>query len=281
MNQLSILHAVILGFVQGASEFLPISSSGHLVIFQHLLGIDLDAGSLVAFDVCLHVGTLLAVVFALWGEIGLMLKALCGSAPEGMTELDGGFTMTSGRRVVWLVLLGTIPAVIFGFSFKDFFESLFTTRLPIGIALMVTGTILFATRWVRVSDVKADRMTWWHALIVGCAQACAIIPGISRSGSTIAAGLFSRLDRTLAAKFSFLLAIPAISGAAVLQYDNFKYLSQNNILPILLGTFVSFVVGFICVRWMLRIVRGGNFTLFAYYCWVVGAVTIVWALTGR
>jgi undecaprenyl-diphosphatase len=280
MNQLSILHAMILGFVQGASEFLPVSSSGHLVIFQHLLGIDLDAGSLVAFDVCLHVGTLLAVVFALWREIGLMLKGLCGCVPQGTSELDGGFTMTSGRHVVWLVLLGTIPAVIFGFAFKDFFESLFTTRLPIGIALMVTGTILFATRFVRISDVKAGEMKWWHALIVGCAQACAIIPGISRSGSTIAAGLFSRLDRTLAAKFSFLLAIPAIGGAAVLQYKNFRHLSQENFIPILLGTLVSFVVGFICVRWMLRIVRGGNFALFAYYCWAVGAATILWALSG-
>jgi undecaprenyl-diphosphatase len=251
-GQVSLLHAIILGVVQGASEFLPISSSGHLVIFQQLLGVNLEEGPMVAFDVCLHVGTLIAVVAALWQEI-----------------------WSIKRRTIWLIIIGTIPAVIVGFTFKDFFESLFSSQLPVGIALIVTGLILFATRWVRRNDVDAGKMRWWHALIVGCAQALAIFPGISRSGSTISAGLFSRLDRTFAAKFSFLLSIPAIGGAAILQSDNLRYLSINNILPTVVGTLISAVVGYACVRWIIAIMRGRNFSAFAYYCWFVGLVTIL------
>jgi undecaprenyl-diphosphatase len=147
----------------------------------------------------------------------------------------------------------------------------------VGIALIVTGLILFSTRWARKNDVDAGKMRWWHAIIIGCAQALAIFPGISRSGSTISAGLFSKLDRTFAAKFSFLLSIPAIGGAAILQSENLRYLSTNNILPTVVGTLVSAVVGYACVRWIIAIMRGRNFSTFAYYCWFVGLATILWS----
>lgn len=274
-GHLSILHAIILGAIQGASEFLPISSSGHLVIFQHLLGVDLESGPMVAFDVCLHIGTLIAVLVALRSEVFLLIRGLFNPSYE-YTEMAGGFTAGTARRAAWLIILGTIPAVIIGFAFKDFFESMFSSMLPVGIALLVTGTFLFSTRWVRTNDVTLGKMKWWHALIVGCAQAAAIFPGISRSGSTITAGLFSKLDRGLAAKFSFLLSIPAIGGAAVLQFDNLKHLSGGNILPTIVGTIVSAVIGYACVRWILAIMRGRNFSAFAYYCWAVGLVTVIW-----
>lgn len=274
---MSILHAIILGVVQGASEFLPISSSGHLVIFQQLMGVNLESGPMVAFDVCLHMGTLIAVVAALRSEVWIIIKGLFD--PTCSTdETEGGFSTLLSRKTVLLVLLATIPAVIIGFSFKDFFEELFSSRLSAGVALLITGTILFATRWATTCDIKLARMKWFHALIVGCAQALAIFPGISRSGSTIAAGMFCRLDRTLAAKFSFLLSIPAIAGAAVLQYKNLAYLSANHVLPVIIGTLVSAVVGYVCVKWILAIMRGNKFSLFGYYCWAVGLAVIVWSL---
>ena len=271
---MSLLHAVVLGLVQGASEFLPISSSGHLVIFQQLLGIDLESGPMVAFDVCLHIGTLIAVIVALHKEVWMIIKGV-GSLFSGRSQ---SASVAEGRKLAWLVLIGTIPAVIVGFAFKDFFESLFSSRLPVGIALVVTGFILFATRWIKKCDVEVGRMPWWNAIVVGCAQALAIFPGISRSGSTIATGLFCRLDRTLAAKFSFLLSIPAIGGAALLQSANLRHLSVNNLVPTIVGTLISFVVGYACVRWILAIVRGRNFATFAYYCWAVGLATIIWSL---
>lgn len=273
---INILHAIILGIVQGATEFLPISSSGHLVIFQHLFGIDLAAGPIVAFDVCLHIGTLFAVVAALRREVWMIIRGIFAPrSSSGTAELDGGFTGSQGVRALWLIAVGTVPAVIIGFAFQDFFENLFTTILPVGIALIVTGCILFATRFVKRNEIKLEKMCWCQALLVGLAQAAAIIPGISRSGSTIAMGLFTRLDRQLAAKFSFLLSIVAIGGAAVLEWKSLKFITQVNLLPTILGTLFAFISGYICVRWMLAIMRQARFSWFAYYCWTIGILVIL------
>lgn len=277
MNQITIFKAIILGIIQGATEFLPISSSAHLVIFQHLFNVDLEAGPIVAFDVCLHVGTLLAVIFALRKEVMVIIRGFFVPTTAG-DSLDGGFAPEMSRRAVWLIIIGTIPAVIIGFSFKGFFEELFTGTLPVGIALIVTGIVLFATRFVKRHDVDLPKMKWWHAIAVGLAQAAAIIPGISRSGSTISVGLFSKLDPQLAAKFSFLLSIPAIGGAAILEWKNFQYISQTNVLSIIFGTLFAFIVGYLCVRWMLAIMRGVRLSWFAVYCWIVGTITIVTSL---
>lgn len=275
---INLIHAIILGIVQGATEFLPVSSSAHLVIFQHLFKLDVAAGPMVAFDVCLHVGTLFAVLLALRREVAVIIKGLFLKGEAEAAELSGGFTYNEGPRAIWLVILGTIPAVILGLAFKKFFESLFMTLLPVGIALIVTGCILFATRLVKRNETKLSQMKWWHAIAVGFAQAVAIIPGISRSGSTISMGLYTGLDRQLAAKFSFLLSVIAIGGAGILEWKNFRLISHDNFVPILLGTFASFVVGYLCVRWMLAIMRNARFSWFAIYCWVVGAAAIVYSL---
>lgn len=292
VNHIAVWKALILGIVQGATEFLPVSSSAHLVILQHLFKLDVEAGPMVAFDVCLHVGTLLAVLFALRKEMQIVIKGIIfrlktphpHPLPSGERErgegdheipLSGGFSPDQAWHALWLVLLGTIPAVVIGFTFKDFFEQLFTNTLPVGVALIVTGIILFSTRFVKINDISLPKMKWWHALAVGLAQAVAIIPGISRSGSTISMGLFTKLDRQLAAKFSFLLSIPAIGGAAILEWKNFRFISHENAVPILLGTLASFIVGYICVRLMLAIMRGTRFSWFAIYCWIVGLATII------
>ncbi len=280
MEQINILHAIVLGIVQGATEFLPVSSSAHLVIFQHLFNLDMGAGFIVAFDVCLHIGTLLAVLLALRKEVAVVIAGLFGrtQAKGGEAALSGGFAPGEGPKAVWLIVLGTLPAVVVGFAFKDFFEELFTTLLPVGIALIATGCILFATRIVKRNDVVLRDMKWWQAVAVGLAQALSIIPGISRSGSTISMGLFTGLDRQLAAKFSFLLSVVAIGGAGVLEYKNLRYISQDNLAPIIAGTLAAFIVGYLCVRWMLAIMRNARFSWFAVYCWALGLTVIVASL---
>jgi len=273
MSHISILQAIVLGVVQGATEFLPVSSSAHLVIFQNLLKVNVAAGQIVAFDVCLHIGTLFAVLLALKKEISVILRGFF-VPKENSIELDGGFSETNSRKAIWLVLIGTIPAVIIGFSLKDFFERLFASTLSAGAALIITGFILFATRFVKRSETSLKDMKSKHALAVGLAQAFAIIPGISRSGSTISIGLFVGLKKELSAKFSFLLSIIAIGGAGLLEWKNLRYISQGNFMAIILGTLSAFVVGYICVRWMLVIVRGKKLSWFAFYCWIVGLLTI-------
>ncbi len=272
--QINLIHAVVLGIVQGATEFLPISSSAHLVILQNLLNIDIGAGPIVAFDVCLHAGTLFAVLFALRKEISVILKGLFYNKAGSMV-LEGGFDSNQGMRAMWLIILGTIPAVLIGFAFKEFFENLFTKLLPVGIALIITGFILYATRFIKVNNIILPEMKWRHAIAVGLAQAAAIVPGISRSGSTISMGLFMHLDRQLAAKYSFLLSIVAIGGAILLEWKNLRFISTNNLPAIILGTLLAFLTGYLCVRWMLSIMRHARLSLFAIYCWLVGIVIIV------
>ncbi|HPQ81559.1 MAG TPA: undecaprenyl-diphosphate phosphatase [bacterium] len=268
-----MLKAVFLGALQGATEFLPVSSSGHLVIAQQLLGVKLEGGGLVALDVCLHVGTLLSLLAVFWRDL---IRIFASIANRPVPSLGGEKELSpfQARRLGLLVLLGTVPAVIIGFSFKGFFEALFHDALSAAIMLLVTGAFLFGTRFVRNHPVDLPRMSWWHSVAVGLAQAVAIIPGISRSGSTIAAGLYLGLDRALAAKFAFLLAIPAIGGAAVLQMKDLAALSPDILPAVAAGTAAAAIVGFICVKWMLSIVRRRHFSWFAWYCWAAGLFTI-------
>lgn len=281
MESLSILEAVFLGAVQGATEFLPVSSSGHLVIAQQLLGVNLEGGAMLAFDVCLHFGTLLAVVAVFWRDIGSILEALLRwRSSEGHSDVtskpDGGLTTADARRLGLYLIIGTIPAVVFGLAFKKFFEALFSDALAAALMLLVTGGILWGTRFAKGRDISVSRMGWQRALGVGLAQAVAIIPGISRSGSTIAGGLYLGLDRALAARFAFLLAVPAIGGAGLLELTELSSLSGDILIAVAIGMAVSAAVGFICVKWMLRIVQRGRLSWFAYYCWAAGLATIAY-----
>jgi len=279
MGELSIAKAVLLGALQGATEFLPVSSSGHLVIAQKLLGVELEGGGLVALDVCLHLGTLVSLLAVFWRDVLRILAAMLGRPISPAADREG-LSASDARRLGCFVLIGTIPAVIIGFSLKDFFESLFHDAFSAAVMLLVTGAILFGTRFVRRHPVDVPRMRWWHALVVGLAQALAIVPGISRSGSTIAGGLYLGLDRSLAARFAFLLAIPAIGGAAILQAGDLAALSHDILAAVAAGTFVSAVVGFVCVKWMLSFVKHRHFSWFAWYCWAAGLFTIGYLFLG-
>lgn len=276
MHNLSIFKAIILGAIQGATEFLPVSSSGHLVIVQSLLGIQLEGGNLLVFDVCLHFGTLLAILVFFRRETGQIIASFFRRVSDDMPEK--GFSVRQARKLGILIIVGTIPAVIVGPLLNDFFETLVSNPVSAAFMLLVTGAILWGTRWVGEGAIGIAHMGWVRAFIIGCAQALAIIPGISRSGSTIAGALYLGIDRDLAARFAFLLAVPAIAGAMVFKFGDLALFTSDLIVATVVGTLVAFVVGLACIKWLLGVVRRGQISWFAPYCWLVGLATIVYVM---
>ncbi|PIR26706.1 MAG: hypothetical protein COX62_07675 [Deltaproteobacteria bacterium CG_4_10_14_0_2_um_filter_43_8] len=269
MESLSLFKALFLGFLQGATEFLPVSSSGHLVLAQHFLGLTLEGQSLLAFDVCLHFGTLLAVLAYFWRDLSaLFLSAFASSQKAELSPRES-------RTFIGMVVLGTIPAVIIGLGFKDFFEQLTHEPKVAAVMLLITGTLLLATHFAKQERIGMKNLKAWQAFVVGVFQAIAILPGISRSGTTIAAALYLKFNRDFAAKFSFFLAIPAIAGATILSIDDLKHFSGDMLFATALGTLVSFLVGYACIKWLMRIIRKGKIAWFGVYCWAVGIVALL------
>jgi undecaprenyl-diphosphatase len=253
------IQALILGAVQGLTEFLPVSSSGHLVLFQRLFG--LKEGVLV-FDIAVHLSTLLAVIAVFWKDIlGIFKKPL--------------------GKLTWLIVVGTIPAVVFGLAFKHFIERLFETGKTLGLEFIATGVILWLAEAIVSKNKKLEETSASDAICIGTAQAVAILPAVSRSGLTIAGALFRGLNREFAAKFSFLLSIPAILGAAVLDIpDATKMLKSSgtigvSLLPLILGMAAALVFGWIAIRWMLRVLSKGSLRGFAVYVFSIGLLVLL------
>lgn len=277
---LSLLSAVLLGLVQGVAEFLPISSSGHLAIAEHLLA----SGAIEVpdfYDVLLHLGTLVAVFIAYWQDIRDMILELI----DGVRDLAHGSTpnpVPPARRMILLIIVGTLPlfAVL---PVKDFVEGLGNSLYFVAAALVVTGFLLFASDRVRKGRKTEKNASLVDVLLVGVAQAIATCPGISRSGTTITAGCFVGFERKFAVRFSFLLSIPAILGANILSL---KSALEGEIIwadvPVyLVGVAVAAGVGYLCIRLLRMIADKGRFGWFAYYCWAAGALTLVLALLGK
>ena len=247
------------------TEFLPVSSSGHLVFFQSIFGFKEPH---VFFDVVLHLGTLLAVVVFFRTDISNILQG----TRQGLKARKMG---QDGIRLLIWIIIATIPTGLMGILFKDWFESLFTRPKIVGGMLLTTGLILWFTRYVKRDGRLLEKMGWADALLIGIVQGIAIIPGISRSGSTISTGLFCGLDRELAGKFSFLLSIPAILGATLLELRGIE--SPAEVWMHLIGMAIAFLVGLLSLKFLMRIVRRGRLFTFAYYCWPVGIVMILLA----
>lgn len=255
---MTIEQALFLGLVQGLTEFFPVSSSGHLVFFQSLLGIEEPP---IFFDVLLHLGTLLAVVIFFRGSLRMMLQSV-------LSRLRGRGEAGQGERLLLWIIVSTIPTGLMGLFLKDWFESFFGTPRIVGVMLLVTGSILWLTRFAGAKERGLRKMTWIDALLIGVAQGIAILPGISRSGATISAGLFCGLDRGLSGEFSFLLSIPAILCALLLESR--KMVSPSESLICLLGTAVAFCAGFLSLKALMPVIRRGKLYRFAYYCWAIG-----------
>lgn len=266
-----------MGIVQGLAEYLPISSSGHLEICGKLLGMDLNPEQSLTFDVALHVATVLSTIVVLWKEF----LPLCTSF----------FTLKNDNntRMVWKILLSCIPVAVVGLCFKDFIEGFFDKNLTVvGICLLVTAALLtfsyfFRTRPLEES-VKAYQprdISYADAFIIGCAQAVAVLPGLSRSGTTIATGILLGDRREQVARFSFLMVIIPILGQALLDLKDAvtegadATVAELGWLPLTVGFLASFIVGCAACKWMLDIVKKGKLVWFALYCLVVGVLCIV------
>jgi undecaprenyl-diphosphatase len=274
MNELTMLKAVLLGAIQGATEFLPVSSSGHLVIAQDLLGVRIENGGLLAFDVCLHFGTLVAVVAYFWRDFWAMAASLFRGGAGG--DPSAGMDVRGSRRLLLMLLVGTVPAAIAGPILNDLFERLVSNAASAAAMLLVTGFILWGTRYARDRGIVAGGMKAWQAVAIGVAQAVAIVPGISRSGSTIAGGLYLGVEKGFAARFAFLLSVPAIAGATVFKLRDLSGFTADMIAATAVGTAVAAVVGFACIRWLMGVVRRGRLSWFAPYCWAVGMATLIY-----
>ena len=263
-----MLSAALLGLVQGLTEFLPVSSSGHLVLFQQFLEAPQED---LLFDLILHLGTLVPVLVVFRQDLVDMALAPFrerGPLPE-----------RPATRLLGLLVLGSIPTAIIGLVFQDQFEALFSTPATLVLTFSVTGALLFGTRALAAGQRGVQQMTPAMALAIGTIQGLAIAPGISRSGSTIAVALFLGLNRDLAGRFSFLLSIPAILGAFLLKAAEVNFTSVDT-PPLLVGGLVAAVVGYLALKLLLRTVRTGDFSRFCWYCWGVAILALLLAVTG-
>lgn len=257
---MSFLEAVILGVVQGATEFLPVSSSGHLVIIEHLWA--MPAAQRLPLTTMLHLGTAASVLIYFRRRIlGII---------SGCFSRDAGRRGPS-RRVAAYVLVGSIPAAAVGLLMNDWIEAAFSSPTIVGAMLLVTGTALFGTRFLWSSDRP---MGWGRAMLVGVAQAIAILPGISRSGATITAGLYSGVGRVESFEFSFVLAVPAILGASLLELPKLSSAALNPAAAAA-GTAVALLSGLAALHLLRRAVVGRRLYLFAFYCWAAGALALL------
>lgn len=257
---MSKLEAFVLGIIQGLTEFIPISSTGHLYLGRHVFGLD-EAG--LFLDTMLHVGTLLAVLVVYKDELIHIIKNPFGKRSS-------------------LLMIGTIPAVVVGLLLNDLFDSISKTGVTIGWEFLFTGFILWMADGVKKGAKKMDNITYGDALFIGTFQAAAIFPAVSRSGLTIAAGLFRNLDRETAAYFSFLLSIPTISGGIVLELGD---LVSGNIEAVTLGSLIvatisSALFGYFAIVWMINFLKKRSLKVFAVYVWILGFTVLIFQLTG-
>lgn len=269
---MTLTEIVLLGLIQGATEFLPVSSSAHLVIFQNLFGVSQPQ---LFLDVALHLGTLIATILVLKSEILFLCRGL---ACYVLYRLRGRTSPSdeheAAARLAARICIGLIPTGLLGFFFHDQFERLFGSLLAVGIMLMVTGGILWMTRGVGKGMKDSGTISIVDALVIGFIQGLAIAPGISRSGSTISFGLFRNFNKSFAFLFSFLLSVPAIVGAMIVEWET-PDLASGELLKVLAGTLTAAVAGYLCLLWLRKMVHQGRLHLFSPYCWVVGSTAVV------
>ena len=271
-----LIVAVILGLIQGLGEFLPISSSGHLMLAQAVFGMEEPE---MAFDIMLHLGTLAAVclfyretLISLIKELRFLPGALI--SPARMREL---YHSRPDFRFGILIIIGTIPTGLIGLALKDVVKAHLTSVGSVGLALLITGVLLRLAGKRGRSGREASEMTIVDALLIGTIQGIAVIPGLSRSGFTICAGLFAGLSRVTAARYSFILSIPAIVGAAVLEMGG-SYASRFAAVDFLAGFAVAAVSGYLALALLVRLLKQDNFGLFSWWCWGVGLFAVGWSV---
>jgi len=254
---MTIFQAVILGIIQGITEFLPVSSSGHLIVFQRVFGMEEPA---LTFDIIVHVGTLLAIIAFFWVDIIAIIK-------KPFSKMTG------------LLIVGTLPVVIVGFIFRDAIENNFRTGIWLAAAFTITGILMIVSDRIS-TGTKAERdITWFDALFIGCCQALALPPGISRSGTTITGSLTRGLNRETAMRFSFMLALIAITGAATLEtvevIQDGARIEAIGTMPLIFGFLASALVGYLCISLLLKLIKACKLKYFSFYLWGLAALILV------
>lgn len=274
---MDIIQAIIIGIVQGLTEFLPVSSSAHLIFAQNALGIE----SSLAFDVFLHLGSLIAVLWFFRADIIRMIQAFLLSIGDIIQHrFRQGLYSDPYKRLVWYVIVATIPVGLVGVLFESQVDSLFAGALYVpAFFLFVTGTILYLSQRMNSGEVDLENLSLKESIFMGLGQACAILPGLSRSGTTIAAGLVIGLDKEFAAKFSFILSIPAILGAFVVQLKDIGAVADFNILAVLFGFLAALISGYLAIKWLIELIQKRSLDVFAYYCWIVGIIVFMGSIT--
>jgi undecaprenyl-diphosphatase len=268
---MTIWQAILLGILQGLTEFLPISSSAHLVIVPYLLGMQIPADQIFPFNVLVQLGTLAAVIIYfradLWNIVRDFISGLIYRKPFGSPNARSG----------WLLILATIPAGLFGVLIKDMVEQAFSSVGATALLLLVTAVMLFAAEKIGKPEKQLAQLTWLDALIIGLFQALAIFPGISRSGSTIAGGMFRQVRREDAARFSFLLSIPIMLGAGVFSLKDVFEISDLSafITPMAIGFVSACITGYMSIHWLLIFLNKHKLSSFAFYCTGLSALTLV------
>ena len=258
-SEMDLFDALILGIVQGIGEFLPISSSGHLVVVGELLGIKQSADANLLFNIVVHLGTLLAILIVYRPEI---------------------WKLRQQPKVCLNIVLASIPAGVIGILFKHQFEEAFSTPLVVGVCWFGTAAMLFVGQRLERNEIAYADLSPQKAFVIGLFQMVALLPGISRSGSTISGGLLCGMQRGSAGAFSFLMAIPVIGGAALLEFIDVARgkVPLGDPKPLVVGAITSFVVGLVVLKWLVRLLSKGCLHWFAYYCVAAGTLTVVWQL---
>jgi undecaprenyl-diphosphatase len=268
---MDILQALLLGVLQGITEFLPVSSSGHLALARALMGREIVPG--ITFEIVVHFGSFCSIVVYFHRRIWEILTDLFSSfSIQGIREKR--YLTDANTRFSFIILLSMLPAMFVGFTFKDTIEQFFVNPVFVSSMLLITGTMLFATRFVGNVTKEVDA---WRGLLMGAAQAMAILPGISRSGSTISVGLFSGINRNSVANFSFLMVLPVLAGAMLLEILEMmeQGIESGMATALLVGFFASFISGYFALKYLIILLKREKFHYFSFYCWAVGAAGLL------
>ncbi len=270
---MTLINSIILGIIQGLTEFLPVSSSGHLVIVQDLVNVS-EPG--VVFEIVVHVGSLLAVLIYFSKDIFSIVMSCFKLFSKNKTSQDD-----NNIRVATYIIIATAVTAVITLFFKDYFESLYQLPLIVAILLFINGFIIFASDRMPSGKLPDNNIGFVKSMFIGLGQALAVMPGISRSGTTISFSLFSGMKRSDAARFSFLLSIPAILGAAVLKLDEIQAISPDVLKIYLAGAVSSFISGLLVITLLLQLIKKKKLMYFSIYCWIFSIIYIIYFLTVR
>lgn len=261
---MTLLQSFLLGIIQGLTEFIPVSSTAHLLVAEHLMGLDPNDEMLFSFSILIQLGTLVSLFIFYWQDLLNLVKAFFAKPFS-----------TAENKLAWYIIIATLPALIFGFILKDAVEALFRNPLlEAAIRLLTTAVLLFLAEWLTKKNRTLNSMTWLDALFIGILQVLAIFPGASRSGSTISGGMFRGFDRPSAARFAFLMSVPVMLAAGGYQVlDVIKMPNLGQFLPLLaVGFITAAVVGWFAIKWLIGYLSHHSLYVFALYCAVVGTI---------